>query len=99
MRSHDALTLGHSSQGGQPAPLYAYATAVRARIAAAREDAELQKMPVLSTPWRLAAIHAGDWLVKLLVTALTESAWRCNASTVAAVSDMAGTALRGSRAR
>ena len=26
-----------------------------------------------NTPWRLAAIHAGDWLVKLLVVALIVS--------------------------
>ena len=28
-----------------------------------------------STPWKLAAIHAGDWLVKLLVIALIVSVW------------------------
>jgi hypothetical protein len=27
-------------------------------------------------PWRLAAIHAGDWLVKLLVIAVIASVWR-----------------------
>ena len=27
-------------------------------------------------PWRLAAIHAGDWLVKLLVVTLIVSVWR-----------------------
>ena len=27
-------------------------------------------------PWRLAAIHAGDWLVKLLVIALIVGVWR-----------------------
>jgi hypothetical protein len=26
-----------------------------------------------NTPWRLAAIHAGDWLVKLLVVAMIVS--------------------------
>ena len=29
-----------------------------------------------NTPWRLAAIHAGDWLVKLLVVALIVSVWQ-----------------------
>lgn len=28
------------------------------------------------TPWRLAAIHAGDWLVKLLVVAVIVSVWQ-----------------------
>lgn len=28
------------------------------------------------TPWRLAAIHAGDWLVKLLVLGTIIGAWR-----------------------
>ena len=27
------------------------------------------------TPWRLAAIHAGDWLVKLLAVAVLVSVW------------------------
>jgi hypothetical protein len=27
-------------------------------------------------PWRLAAIHAGDWLVKLLVVSVIVSVWR-----------------------
>lgn len=27
-------------------------------------------------PWRLAAIHAGDWLLKLLVIALIVTLWR-----------------------
>jgi Protein of unknown function (DUF1761) len=27
-------------------------------------------------PWRLAAIHAGDWLVKLLVVTVIVSVWR-----------------------
>ncbi|HEX6325961.1 MAG TPA: DUF1761 domain-containing protein [Jiangellaceae bacterium] len=27
-------------------------------------------------PWRLAAIHAGDWFVKLLLVALIVGAWR-----------------------
>ena len=27
------------------------------------------------TPWRLAAIHAGDWLLKLLVVATVVSVW------------------------
>ena len=27
-------------------------------------------------PWKLAAIHAGDWLVKLLVMAIILGAWR-----------------------
>jgi hypothetical protein len=29
-----------------------------------------------NTPWKLAAIHAGDWLVKLLVVAVIVSVWR-----------------------
>ena len=29
-----------------------------------------------AVPWRLAAIHAGDWLLKLLVIAVIVSAWR-----------------------
>lgn len=28
------------------------------------------------TPWRLAAIHGGDWLMKLVVVALIVSMWR-----------------------
>ncbi len=28
------------------------------------------------TPWRLAALHAGDWLVKLLVVAVIVSVWQ-----------------------
>jgi hypothetical protein len=28
------------------------------------------------TPWRLAAIHAGDWLVKLVVVGAIVSVWR-----------------------
>jgi hypothetical protein len=28
-----------------------------------------------NTPWKLAAIHAGDWLVKLLVVAAIVSVW------------------------
>jgi len=28
------------------------------------------------TPWRLAAIHAGDWLLKLLTVAAVVSAWQ-----------------------
>lgn len=28
------------------------------------------------TPWRLAGIHAGDWLVKLPVVAMIVSVWR-----------------------
>jgi len=28
------------------------------------------------TPWKLAAIHAGDWLVKLLIVALIVSTWQ-----------------------
>lgn len=27
-------------------------------------------------PWKLAAIHSGDWLVKLLVIAVILGAWR-----------------------
>jgi hypothetical protein len=27
-------------------------------------------------PWRLAAIHAGDWLAKLLIIAVVTSVWR-----------------------
>jgi hypothetical protein len=27
------------------------------------------------TPWKLAAIHAGDWLIKLLVVTVIVSAW------------------------
>jgi len=29
-----------------------------------------------NTPWKLAAIHAGDWLVKLLVVAVLVSVWQ-----------------------
>ena len=29
-----------------------------------------------NTPWRLAALHAGDWLVKLLVVAVIVSVWQ-----------------------
>ncbi len=29
-----------------------------------------------NTPWRLAAIHAGDWLVKLLVVGVIVSIWQ-----------------------
>ena len=29
-----------------------------------------------ATDWRLAAIHAGDWLIKLLVIAVIVSVWR-----------------------
>jgi hypothetical protein len=29
-----------------------------------------------AVPWRLAAIHAGDWLLKLLVIAVIVSVWR-----------------------
>jgi hypothetical protein len=28
------------------------------------------------TPWKLAAIHAGDWVVKLLVIVLIVSVWQ-----------------------
>jgi hypothetical protein len=28
-----------------------------------------------NTPWKLATIHAGDWLLKLLVVALIVSVW------------------------
>lgn len=28
------------------------------------------------TPWKLAAIHAGDWLIKLLVVTVIVSVWR-----------------------
>jgi len=28
------------------------------------------------TPWRLAAIHGGDWLVKLVVVSVIVSVWR-----------------------
>ncbi len=28
------------------------------------------------SPWRLAALHAGDWLLKLLVVAVIVSVWR-----------------------
>lgn len=28
------------------------------------------------TPWRLAAIHAGDWLIKLLVVTVVVSIWQ-----------------------
>jgi hypothetical protein len=27
-------------------------------------------------PWKLAAIHAGDWLVKLVVVTVIVSLWR-----------------------
>ena len=29
-----------------------------------------------NVPWKLAAIHAGDWLVKLIVVAVIVSLWR-----------------------
>ena len=29
-----------------------------------------------NVPWRLAAIHAGDWLVKLLLVSCIVSFWR-----------------------
>jgi len=29
-----------------------------------------------STPWRLAAVHGGDWLAKLLAVAVIVSVWR-----------------------
>lgn len=29
-----------------------------------------------NTPWKLAAIHAGDWLVKLLLVAVIVSVWQ-----------------------
>jgi hypothetical protein len=29
-----------------------------------------------NTPWRLAEIHAGDWLLKLLVVAVIASVWQ-----------------------
>jgi hypothetical protein len=29
-----------------------------------------------NTPWKLAAIHAGDWLVKLLAVAVIVSVWQ-----------------------
>ena len=29
-----------------------------------------------NTPWKLAAIHLGDWLVKLIAVALIVSAWQ-----------------------
>jgi Protein of unknown function (DUF1761) len=29
-----------------------------------------------NTPWKLAAIHAGDWLVKLLVIAVIVTTWQ-----------------------
>jgi hypothetical protein len=29
-----------------------------------------------NTPWKLAAIHAGDWLLKLLVIGLIVSSWQ-----------------------
>jgi len=28
-----------------------------------------------NAPWKLAAIHAGDWLVKLLLVAVIVTAW------------------------
>ncbi len=28
-----------------------------------------------NVPWKLAALHAGDWLVKLLVIAVIVSVW------------------------
>ena len=28
-----------------------------------------------NTPWRLAAIHAGDWLLKLLAVGVLVSVW------------------------
>jgi hypothetical protein len=29
-----------------------------------------------NTPWQLAAIHGGDWLVKLLVVSVIVSVWQ-----------------------
>jgi len=29
-----------------------------------------------NVPWRLAAIHSGDWLVKLLLLAVILGVWR-----------------------
>jgi len=29
-----------------------------------------------NTPWKVAAIHAGDWLVKLLVISVIVTLWR-----------------------
>jgi hypothetical protein len=29
-----------------------------------------------NVPWKLAAIHAGDWLVKLVVVTVIVSLWR-----------------------
>jgi hypothetical protein len=29
-----------------------------------------------NVPWKLAAIHAGDWLAKLLIIAVIVSLWR-----------------------
>ena len=31
-----------------------------------------------NTPWKVAAIHAGDWLVKLLAIPLIVTAWRAS---------------------
>jgi Protein of unknown function (DUF1761) len=42
---------------------------IPARVAARRMIWE-------NTPWKLAAIDAGDWLVKLLVIGLIVSAWQ-----------------------
>jgi len=35
-----------------------------------------------NVPWRLAAIHAGDWLVKLLVIAVIFGFWRQRAAAI-----------------
>jgi hypothetical protein len=29
-----------------------------------------------NVPWKLAALHAGDWLAKLLIIAVIVSVWR-----------------------
>jgi hypothetical protein len=39
-------------------------------------DVYLPAVLVADTPWKLAAIHAGDWLVKLLVVAVIVSVWQ-----------------------
>jgi len=41
------------------------------------------------TPWQIAAIHSGDWLLKTLLIALILSVWRANQPTTLRVSSLA----------
>ena len=68
------ILAGLSAQLGLTTPLQAVLLAVALWIA----------FPIIllsgsvmyeDVPWRLAAIHAGDWLVKLLIITLIVSLW------------------------